>query len=92
MRDGDCAVAGSRLSIRALGYDPASPQKDLSFSDVDNAGTAPKCVVTHADFDWQGDQPLRHPWDVDRHLRAARARLHHPSHAPALRFPGRIAV
>ena len=38
------------------------PQKDLSFSDVDNADTAPKCVVTHGDFDWQGDQPLRHPW------------------------------
>jgi glycogen operon protein len=47
---------------RAAGYDPSSPEKDLSFSDVDNADTAPKCVVTHGDFDWQGDQPLRHPW------------------------------
>ena len=47
---------------RAVGYDPTSPQKDLSFSEVDNAATAPKCVVTHADFDWQGDQPLRLPW------------------------------
>jgi glycogen operon protein len=46
----------------AAGYDPSSPAKDLSFSDVDNAGTAPKCVVTHGDFDWQGDQPLRHSW------------------------------
>ena len=46
----------------ALGYDPSSPQKDLSFSEVDNAATAPKCVITHDDFDWQGDQPLRHPW------------------------------
>jgi len=48
---------------RAAGYDPSSPAKDLSFSDVDNADTAPKCVVTHEDFDWQGDQPLRHPWE-----------------------------
>ena len=47
----------------ALGYDPASPLKDLSLSEIDDAATAPKCVVTHADFDWQGDQPLRHPWE-----------------------------
>ena len=47
----------------ALGYDPSSPQKDLSLSEVDDAATAPKCVVTHADFDWQGDQPLCHPWE-----------------------------
>ena len=38
------------------------PSKDLSFSEVDNAAAAPKCLITHADFDWQGDQPLRHPW------------------------------
>ena len=47
----------------ALGYDPTSPLKDLSLSEVDDAATAPKSVVTHADFDWQGDQPLRHPWE-----------------------------
>ena len=46
----------------ALGYDPASPQKDLSFSELDDAAAAPKGVVTHEDFDWQGDQPLRLPW------------------------------
>ncbi len=46
----------------ALGYDPSSPQRDLSLSEVDNADSAPKCVVPHADFDWQGDQPIRHPW------------------------------
>jgi glycogen operon protein len=49
-------------SRRALGYEPSSPQKDLSFSEVDNAGSAAKCVVTHEDFDWHGDQPLRLPW------------------------------
>ncbi len=62
-----CATAISpvphRSYRRALGYDPASPLRDLSFSAVDNAATAPKCVVTHPDFDWQDDQPLRLPWN-----------------------------
>ncbi len=30
----------------ALGYDPSSPQRDLSLSQDDDAATAPKCVVT----------------------------------------------
>jgi glycogen operon protein len=47
----------------ALGYDPSSPQADLSFSEIDDAATAPKCIVTPADFDWQRDQPLRRPWE-----------------------------
>ena len=46
----------------AVAYDPSSAQKDLSFSEVDDAGAAPKSIVTHEDFDWQGDQPLRHSW------------------------------
>jgi glycogen operon protein len=46
----------------ALGYDPASLQQDLSFSEVDSAGSAPKGVVPYEDFDWQGDQPLRLSW------------------------------
>lgn len=46
----------------ALGYDPASPQRDMSLSEIDDAAIAPKSVVTHLDFDWQGDQPLRHSW------------------------------
>lgn len=61
-----CATAIAPLPGRnfepAFGYDPSSPQQDLSFSEVDNGATAPKCVITHGDFDWQGDQPLRHPW------------------------------
>ena len=61
-----CATAivppADRDSRFAVGYDPSSPQKDLSFSDVDNAGSAPKCVITYEDFDWHGDQPLRLPW------------------------------
>jgi glycogen operon protein len=53
------AESDSRFSV---GYDPASPRKDLSFSDLDNAGCAPKCVVPYENFDWQGDQPLRLSW------------------------------
>ena len=55
------AGADRRLS---LGYDASSAQKDLSFSDVDNARSAPKCVIPYEDFDWQGDQPLRLPWTL----------------------------
>jgi isoamylase len=46
----------------AVGYDPSSPDADLSFSDVDNAGSAAKCIIAYEDFDWHGDQPLRLPW------------------------------
>ncbi|HEY7532239.1 MAG TPA: hypothetical protein VH681_05575, partial [Nitrospiraceae bacterium] len=71
----------------ALGYDPSSPHKDLSFSEVDNATVAPKCVVSHADFDWQDDQPLRHPWEstfiYELHLRGYTI---HPS--AGVQFPG----
>jgi pullulanase/glycogen debranching enzyme len=46
----------------ARGYDASAPQTDLVPSAADNAGTTPKCVFTHDDFDWGDDQPLRHPW------------------------------
>ena len=62
-----CATAiapvPGRSYRKALGYEPSSPQRDLSYSTKDNAATAPKCVVTHPDFDWQDDQPLRLPWE-----------------------------
>ncbi|MGA8184480.1 MAG: glycogen debranching protein GlgX [Terriglobia bacterium] len=62
-----CATAiapvPGRSYRKALGYDPSSAMRDLSYSTADNAATAPKCVVTHPDFDWQDDQPLRLPWE-----------------------------
>ncbi len=69
-----------------LGYNPSSPEKDLSFSELDNAGSAPKCVVAYEDFDWHGDQPLRLPWSstviyelhVRGYTRDASARVHSP--------------
>lgn len=45
----------------ARGYDAESKLADLSFSTLDNAGTAPKSVFTDQDFDWDGDLPPRHP-------------------------------
>jgi glycogen operon protein len=72
---------------QALGYDPASSQQDLSLSEVDDAATAPKCVIAHTDFDWQADQPLRHPWEstviYELHVRGYTI---HPS--AGVPFPG----
>jgi glycogen operon protein len=45
----------------ALGYDPASPEADLSFSTHRDDAPLPKCVVVDDDFDWQGDSPLNYP-------------------------------
>ncbi len=47
---------------KALGFDPSSPQADLSFSTVDSAVATPRCIVISSHFDWQGDQALRLPW------------------------------
>jgi isoamylase len=71
----------------ATGYDPRAGDADLSFSDTDDVATAPKCVVTHADFDWRGDQPLRHPWTstviYELHVRGFTA-----GRAAGVPFPG----
>lgn len=48
----------------ARSYDSSSGLSDLSFSTVDNAGCTPKCMLTDAHFDWEGDLPLRHPTDA----------------------------
>jgi glycogen operon protein len=55
------------------GYDPSSPQQDLTISNLDNSRTMPKCVFVNTAFDWEGDKPLRHPWSktviYETHLR-----------------------
>jgi glycogen operon protein len=48
--------------LKAKGFDPAAPAGDLSFSAVDNADSAPRCVVTGNRFDWGEDAPPRIPW------------------------------
>ena len=46
----------------AQGYDPSSPEKDLTPSKLDNARTMPKCVFVNDPFNWAGDRPPCHPW------------------------------
>jgi len=45
----------------ARGYNILSPQKDLSFSTMDDAVGMPKCIVIDDHFDWQADRPLNIP-------------------------------
>ncbi len=46
----------------ARGYDPSAPERDLTFSKLDNSSSMPKCIFVNEPFDWHGDLPLRHPW------------------------------
>ncbi|VAX34278.1 Limit dextrin alpha-1,6-maltotetraose-hydrolase, partial [hydrothermal vent metagenome] len=46
----------------ALPYDPSSPLKDISFSEEDNTGHMPECILTNNRFDWQNDKPPGHKW------------------------------
>ena len=39
-----------------FGYDINDPDKDLSFSDVDNAEYIPKSVIIDERYDWEGDK------------------------------------
>ncbi len=60
------AAAISRLPrwdfALARGYNPLVPGQDLSPATLDNSGSMPKCVFINGPFDWQGDEPPRHPW------------------------------
>ena len=86
-----CAKAIAPVPCRsyrkALGYDPTSPLRDLSYSITDDAATAPKCIVTYPDFNWQDDQPLRLSWEstviYELHVRGFTI---HPS--AGVEFPG----
>ena len=57
------AVTGSftwRLAD-ARGFDPASPQRDLSFSTTTDVAGMPKGIIASDEFDWGGDRPLNRP-------------------------------
>jgi glycogen operon protein len=60
------ATAISRLPpwdfASARGYDPSAPEKDLALSKLDNSSSMPKSVFVNEPFEWDGDQPPRHPW------------------------------
>jgi isoamylase len=71
---------------RALGYDPQSPDLDLSFSSDDNVASAARSVVVNPGFDWRGDLPIRRPWSqtiiYETHVRGLTV---HPSSGVAHR-------
>jgi len=45
-----------------FGYPWDDPEKDLGFSELDDAHLVPKCVVVDQSFDWGNDRLLRTPW------------------------------
>ena len=50
-------VTGELIWHKAIfGYDIDSPDKDLSFSELDSAPYVPKSVVVAGDFDWEDDE------------------------------------
>ena len=56
------ALSGGRWNLApARAYDPASPDRDLSFSTVEDAACMPKCILVSDEFDWRGDRPLNYP-------------------------------
>jgi isoamylase len=71
----------------ARSYDSSSPQMDLSFSTVDNAGATPKCIFIYQHFDWQGDVPPKHSdSDVIIYETHVRGFTVHPT--ANVRYPG----
>jgi glycogen operon protein len=46
---------------KALGYDLDSSRGDLSFSESDNAGDSPKCVVTRRRTGWEKTRRIQRP-------------------------------
>ncbi len=73
---------------RSFGYDPTSPETDLSFSTSTNFAGMPKCITYGDDgFDWQGDRPLNRPYHesiiYETHVRSL---TYHPS--AAVEHPG----
>jgi len=68
------AITGKFVPGRLhLGYDPASPLRDLSFNPRENTASAPKCVVVDDSFDWEGDvspgTPMRDTIIYELHLK-----------------------
>jgi isoamylase len=45
-----------------FGYSWDDPEKDLCFSELDDAHLMPKCIVVDQSFDWGDDDLLRTPW------------------------------
>jgi isoamylase len=58
------AIAGAiKWDETLFGYRAGDPAQDLSIDERDSGQSLPKCVVIDPDFDWEGDRPLRIPWN-----------------------------
>jgi isoamylase len=58
------AIAGTiKWDETLFGYRVGDPAQDLSIDERDSGQSLPKCVVIDPDFDWEGDRPLRIPWN-----------------------------
>ena len=51
-------------SLTPVDTTPRPRKRTCHSVEVDDAAAAPKCVLTYSDFDWRGDQPLRHAWEA----------------------------
>ncbi len=50
--------------VSARGDDASAPDQAPALSKLDNSNSTPKCVAVNEPFDWDGDEPLRHPWST----------------------------
>ena len=79
------AVEGEPAWDQAL-YPYTWGDGDLSRNDLDSAPFMPRSVVIDPNFDWEGDRPLRTPWNetviYEVHVKGFTAR--HPDVDPAL--------
>lgn len=58
------AVSGNiRWDNAVFGYEIGNPHEDLSFSTTDSAPFVPKSVVVDHRFNWEGDKPLKIPYN-----------------------------
>ncbi len=69
-------LVGTLIWNKAIfGYDINSPDKDLSFSDLDSAPYVPKSVVVDDEYDWKNDVCPNHPLSesviYETHIRGA---------------------
>ncbi len=74
----------------ARGYDPGSPDRDLSFSQSSDIAGMPKCIIIDDEFDWRGDRPLNLPLRFsiiyETHVRGLT--LHPSSKKMGVKHPG----
>jgi len=56
-------VLFDRASVLPYVPDPGNVDADFVIDDSDSADAVPRSIVVDERFDWEGDQPPRHPWN-----------------------------